>query len=467
MIVLDEFTSDTLLGPDGRIDAARYPTFARLARTGTWFPNAHSVFDSTTKAIPAVLDGKLPRPGVPGTFEGHPKTVFDLFGPRGYRIQSSEEATALCPPRWCPGAEPRGPNVLGLLNRGRPRRFGRFVRSIRPGRPGFYLKHALLPHGPHLYLPSGKRARRGSEPLPGSESVPGFHDPNVTNYNRQRTLLQTGFTDLVIGRMLDRMERHGILDRSLVVVTADHGISTQVGVDNRRVASRANLHEVAPVPLFIKAPGQRHGRTVRSFVRTTDIVPTMADILGVRLPYRADGRSAFSATVRRRRSMAMVKRDFSGWIRLPARTLARRRRAQVTEQLRLFGSGPWDSLYTGVGPNRELLGRPVAALDPEAPGDVRATIAGAAEMRSVRVDSPILPTQVAGRIAGGSPGALRDIAVSVNGRIEAVSRTFQLRGDPRESFAVNVPERSIQAGRNDVRVFQVDPGGRLRLLGAT
>ena len=465
LLVLDEFPSDALLGSDGRIDPVRYPTFARLARTGTWFPNAHTVYDATTKAIPAILDGKVPRAGVPGTFEGHRKTVFDLFGPRGYRIVSSEEATAVCPPRWCPGAEPRGPKILPMLNAGRRERFERFARSIRPG-PGFYFKHALLPHGPHLYLPSGKEARRGADPLPGSESVPGFHDPSVTNYNQQRTLLQIGFVDRQIGRLLEGMKRKGMLDDALIVITADHGISTDVGVDNRRVVSPANIDEVAPVPLFIKAPGQRRGPTVRSYVRTTDIVPTIADILGVRMPYRATGRSAFSSAVRHRRSMTMIRRDFSGRIKVPARRMARRRRALVETRLARFGSGDWASLYTGVGPNRELLGRAVAELAPERVGGLRAAVAGAAAMRSVRPRSPVLPTQVAGRVSGGARNSERDIAVAVNGRIEAVSRTFHLRGSSQESFAVNVPEASMRPGRNHVQVFEVaDDGRRLRLMG--
>ena len=33
IVVFDEFPADTLIGPDGRIDAARYPNFAALART--------------------------------------------------------------------------------------------------------------------------------------------------------------------------------------------------------------------------------------------------------------------------------------------------------------------------------------------------------------------------------------------------------------------------------------------------
>ena len=465
MIVLDEFPADALLGPDGRIDGGRFPSFAKLARTGTWFPNAHSVYDSTTKAIPAILDGRAPEPGAPETFEGHPQTVYDLFGPRGYRIVSSEEATAVCPPRWCPGAEPKSPNILSLLNSGRPERLRGFFRSIRPGRPAFYLKHALLPHGPHLYLPSGKASRAGKDPLPGSESVPGFHDRHVTDYNQQRILLQIGFVDHEIGRLLDGMEKDGILDKSLIVITADHGLSSEVGADNRRVASPRNVDEVAPVPLFVKAPGQRRGRTVRSYVRSTDVVPTIADVLGLRMPYRADGRSAFSAAVRRRRSLVMARRDFGGSIEVPATALERRRRALLRDRLERFGWGDWASLYTGVGPNRELLGREVDEQARASRGTVRAAIAGADEMRAVRKGSALAPTQVVGPVTGGKAGDRRDIAVAVGGRIESVSRTFYLRGSEQESFAVNVPESSLRPGRNRIEVFEVLDGGRLRLIG--
>ena len=60
MLVLDEFPAVSLLGPDGKIDAVRYPNFARLAATSTWFPNASTVYDSTPKAVPAILDAHPP-----------------------------------------------------------------------------------------------------------------------------------------------------------------------------------------------------------------------------------------------------------------------------------------------------------------------------------------------------------------------------------------------------------------------
>src|ERR687893_328708 len=371
-----------MLGPDGRIDAARYPNFASLAVTGTWFPNATTIYDSTTRAIPEVLDGKLPRRRSDPTFKTHPHSVYDLFGRRGYRIVRNEEATAMCPPRYCRGASPRRPAILPLLARGRRERVDGFINAITPGRPTFYLKHVLLPHGPYMFLPSGRQTRRGfQDPIPGMNSPRGFGDRFLTDHNQQRFLLQIAYMDRELGRMFTRMRENGTFDTSLIVVTADHGMAFEVGVKDRRTATRANIDEIAPVPLFIKAPAQRRGRTDGSYVRTIDIVPTMADVLNIRMPYRADGRSAFSRAIRRRRFVRMIKRGFGGTLRISARSFERRRRALVRSKLGRYGFGSFRTLYTGIGPNRHLIGRRAASLRPAALGRVRATIVGASEMR--------------------------------------------------------------------------------------
>lgn len=465
LLVLDEFPIDLMLGPDGKIDSVRYPSFAALAATGTWFKNAHTVYDSTTKATPAVFDGKLPKPRTKPTYEGHPRTVFDLFGRRGYRIVKSEEATSLCPPRYCPGARKTRPAILPLLQRGRRERLQRFFDRIRPGKPTFYAKHVLLPHGPYQYLPSGKQTRNGyQDPVPGMNSPPGFGDRFLTQHNQQRLQLQIGYTDRQLGRLFSRMVANGTFDDALIVITSDHGFAFEVGVKDRRTVTRSNIDEIAPVPLFVKAPGQRRGRTSAAYVRTTDIVPTMADVLNFKMPYRADGRSAFSRAVTRRRFVRMIRRKFNGTITVSARRMEARRRANVRAKLSLFGSGDIRSLYTGIGPNRHLIGRNAADQNPLPLGSVRASISGAANLRAVRPSSVLLPTQIAGPVRGGRRGAKRDIAVAVNGRIEAVGRTFYLRGSRQESFAVNVPEASLKPGRNAVEVFQLSRG-RLQLIG--
>ena len=236
LLVFDEFPGDTLLGPDGRIDAGRFPHFAALAGDSTWFRNAHTAYDSTTKAVPLVLDGIRPQPGTSPIVRDHPHSIFTALGRRGYRIVTSEEATAICPARYCPSERTRRPAIIPNLKAGRAERFGQFIRSIRASRrPTFWMKHALLPHGPWVYLPSGQRSRpEGPELLPGMQTVPGFYDEYLTDHNEQRYLLQLGFVDRLLGRLVARLKSQGMYDDTLIVVTADHGFAWQVGVPTRR-----------------------------------------------------------------------------------------------------------------------------------------------------------------------------------------------------------------------------------------
>ena len=469
LLVLDELPGDTLLDQDGEIDAGRFPNFNALAGDSTWFRNAHTTYDSTTKAVSLILDGIRPQKGTSPIARDHPHSIFTALGRRGYRIRTSEEATSMCPPRYCPTQDTRRPAILPNLRGGRAERFGRFVRSIRASRrPTLWMKHALLPHGPWVYMPSGRRSRPdGPELLRGMQTVPGFHDQYVTDHNEQRYLLQLGFVDRLLGRLVGRLKRQGIYDDTLIVLTADHGFAWQVGVPTRRSVNRSNVDELAPVPLFVKAPGQRRGRVNRALAQTLDVTPTIADVLNVPLGYRADGRSAFSRAVGRRKVVSLTRRDFSSVVRMPIARWNARRRAIVRRRLLHLGSGDWASLYTTLGPNRDLIGRRTSELRRASAGGLRASLVRAGAYRRVRRSSGVVQTQVAGRLLGSGGSRRRDIAVAVNGRIEAVGRTFQLVGDETESYSVMVPETSMRDGRNLVEVFEVADGDRLVALASS
>ena len=464
LLIMDELPGDSLLDRRGRIDRVRYPNFAALAADSTWFPNGYSIYDSTTKAVPLILDGMWPRPGTSPDRRGHPHSVFDMFHRRGYRIVASEEASALCPPRICRGARTRMPAILPLLNHGRPQRFNRWVRSIEDGRPTFWMKHLLLPHGPYVYLPSGARTRPGPrDPLVGMNTVPGFHDEFLTRHNEQRYLLQLGYTDRLLGRLLRRLKRQGIYDDTLIVLVADHGYLWRSGVETRRRALAHTAHELAPVTYFVKRPGQRRGRVSGAFARTLDVPSTIADVLGVPLGYRDDGRSAFSPAARRIRRVTFPTRDFDAVVTVSGRRWKAQRRKVVRRRLRQFGAGDLDALYTGIGPNRGLIGREAGSLSRAAREGEPGEIVHAQLFANVRRGSGVVPAHVTGRLEDGS-GKPRELAVAVNGRIAAVGRSFRLAGDATEHFAFMVPEEALRDGHNAIEVFEVLGGERLRLL---
>lgn len=475
VVVFDEFPADDLLGPDGRIDAERFPNFAELASMATWFPNAHTVYDSTFKAVPAILDGRMPKRGTAPDVRSHKPSAFHLMDRLGYEVFKVESASAVCPPDICPGARTRRPGVLKrLAGGGRPARFHHWVGAIRNRpEPAFYFQHALMPHEPWLYLPSGHQSRpAGNDPVEGINKLPGFDDPELSVHNHLRHLLQVGYTDRLVGELLRRLRRTGLLREALVIVTADHGYSFQIGVRSRRLLSERNVEEIAPVPFFVKAPGQTDGRVDESLVRNIDIVATIADLLGGSVFYKQDGHSAFSNATRARRGYTIRTRDFVQAVRIGLPEMKRRRALWRHRWARLFGTGlqsrvlygdPWAMAYR-IGPHPQLLGRRVSSLAVRPAAGINAEIANASLAQHVEAHAALLPTRVTGELEGVPFGEHRDLAVAVNGRIQAVARSFDLWLKGREYFSVMVPEASLHPGRNDVAAFEVLPGGALRSL---
>jgi hypothetical protein len=464
LLVMDEFPGDSVLGKGGRIDPVRYPNFAALAADGTWFRNAFSIYDSTTKAVPLILDGIKPHKGTAADRSDHPNTIFDMFARHRYRVVDSEEATALCPRSVCHGARTTRPAIIPNLLGGRPQRFNHWVSTIKPGKPTFWFKHLLLPHGPYIYLPDGKRTRpKPADLLPGMNTVPGFHDEFLTRHDEQRYLLQLGYTDRLLGRLIRRLKQEGMYDDTLIVATADHGIAFQSGVETRRSVSMSNVEELTPIPFFVKKPGQRRGRVSDALARTVDVTPTIADVLGWKVGYRTDGHSAFGPITRHRKRVILKTRDFTSAVNISAKRWEARRRAVVRRRLRQFGSGNIASLYTGIGRHRDLIGKPVGGVAHAA--RLRASVVQDSMFADVRPGSGVMPTQIAGGLSGGRRGSTRDLAVAVNGRIEAVGPSFYLTGDSTEHFAFMVPETALHRGRNSISVLEVSGSGALRLLG--
>ena len=473
LLIFDEFPVDDLVRPDGRIDAARFPNFARLAATSTWFRSGTTVYDSTTKAVPAILDARAPRKGTFPGVEGHPRNIFTLFDSLGYDVDAAESVSSVCPEPICVGSTPPTGVIDRLRGNDRPGRLRRWAASIGDAaRPTLYVHHALLPHEPWIYLPSGRQSRPGGKDPVGAINRPnGFGDPDLTDHNHLRHLLQVGALDRDVGVLLRRLKRTGVLDEALLVVVADHGYSFEVGAPDRRQVTESNIAQIAPVPFFVKAPGQRRGRVDDRLVRTLDVLPTIADLVGARIPWPHEGRSAYSAATRRRTVVRIPRRDFSRVISISHADLARQRAALRQEWARLLGTGAESRLFLGdpwaaahrIGPHLELIGRSAPTRAPRA--EVRAALANAGLLRSVPVRGGILPTRVTGVLRGGSNGELRDLAVAANGRIEAVGRSFRLSGQPQEWFSLMVPERAIHPGRNRIELFEVVDGDRLTSLG--
>ncbi len=95
--------------------------------------------------------------------------------------------------------------------------------------------------------------------------------------------------DRAIGQIIDALRRTGRLDNSVVVFTADNGLSwgEHRWLDRKGVA----YEEAIRVPLVVRGPGFPAGRTDARFVQNIDIAPTFAELADARSDIRVDGRS--------------------------------------------------------------------------------------------------------------------------------------------------------------------------------
>jgi hypothetical protein len=504
LIVFDEFAPVSLMDADEQVDAARYPNFAALARDSTWYRNATTVQWLTEQAVPAVLTGILPPMShkLLPTYADHPHNVFTLLG-RSYRVRAVESITQLCPPSICKNdrgssaaavsgatgslASDAGIVYLHLLL---PRPYSDEIpaiddswgdfgqREAREGaqlqggggvqpcgrnvcrftslftadrKPTLYVLHALLPHVPYLYLPSGRRYGVQAPALDGvRNNVSQGAWPAEQAY--QRFLLQVEFTDRALGLILQRLKAKGIYDRALVIVTADHGVSYR-DRGPRRLPTPANLQDIAFVPLFVKLPHQHAPKVDDGLARTIDIVPTIGRVLGVRMPWHVDGRPLVGRRLATDGTVAVRLGDGHAVTDRLLDLAARRNRA-LAAQVSTFGTTP-ESVYR-IGPDADLVGKPLAQLPVQPNRTTGFELKGRELLNVVDRHTDLVPTWIEGRLTGKHVGQ-KELAIAVNGRIGATTWTFHSGGD--SLFAAMVPEESLRSGRNDVAVLLVDHSG--------
>ena len=209
------------------------------------------------------------------------------------------------------------------------------------------------------------------------------------------------------GRLIARLKRQGIYDDTLIVVTADHGFAWKVGADTRRSVSLSNVDELGSGADDREAARAARGSRDGALAQTLDVTPTIADVLNVPLGYRADGRSIFSRAVRARRTVRIVKRDFSSVVSLSKKRWVARRAAVVRRRLRELGSGDWPSLFTAYGPHRELIGQRVADVR-AAERRARDALAGALVLPRPAHERASCPA----RSPGASTGRAREVSVT-------------------------------------------------------
>jgi arylsulfatase A-like enzyme len=103
------------------------------------------------------------------------------------------------------------------------------------------------------------------------------------------------YFDHNFGKIIDNLKKQGILDKTIIILTADHG---EEFWEHSGFAHGHNLYrEVLHVPLIMKFSTKLPSKKINSFVQLIDIFPTVLRIAGIKYGFSCRGydliRSAF------------------------------------------------------------------------------------------------------------------------------------------------------------------------------
>ena len=278
VITLDTVRADRL-GSYGHPRAAT-PSLDRLAREGVRFADATSQAPLTGPAHAALFTGVYParfglRDNASTPVPADRQTLAEILRASGYRTAAFVSAFVLDRAYgFDQGFElfdsrfTRGPNKSvsrtadDVLKAALP-----WLDEAPAGSPFFAWVHFYDAHAP--YDPP---------------------EPYRTTFRDDRYDGEIAYIDHAVGQLIGALEKKGVLDRTLVVAIGDHGES--LGEHGEADHGLFLYDSVLRIPWLMRLPGRREaGSVVREQVRSVDLLPTVLDLLGVRVPLGLDGAS--------------------------------------------------------------------------------------------------------------------------------------------------------------------------------
>ena len=505
MIFFDELPLQSLLDSAGRIDEKVYPHFAELAADSTWFRNSTGIGGWTPYAVPGMLRGRYPGAdlkSVAPDVQAYPDNLFTMFG-HDYDLEVFETVTRLCPPASCGGAERSGrdgglarmermgaetaklykgivwPNdtaadvdtesedpaadaaarkkgptaYFGNLKYDQVERAQEFVQSIDADdrQPTLYFLHLLLPHAPWKYLPDGRAYNAGSELAP--VVTKGVWPLTEQRLNQQQHLLQLAWTDKVLGTVVDRLKRQGLYDQAVMVVTADHGEGFTPG-DRTRALGPYNAAQLMWVPTLIKAPHQTQGRIDDRNWEHVDLLPTVADLAGLTVPWKVDGYSQLGAPARTRTDKTFYNHPGDLRVRPGPPNFEQVLRGVTDTVVKARQHG--ERGFYQFGPHGGWVYKPPAAIGPVEGSRGAAAIEDWDLFESIDPKAATVPALISGRVTSGTPPPGSLMVYTVNGQVGATSGFYVSEpGEPADTFAGLVPDFLLEAGpgQRQIRLY--------------
>ncbi len=152
--------------------------------------------------------------------------------------------------------------------------FEAFLDDNSNGRPFSFWYGSIEPHRAYDY---GAGQRLADKQLDEIDHVPGFWpDTDSVRVDLLDYPFEIQYYDQHLARMLATLEERGLLENTIVVVTADNGMPFP------RVKGQAyELSNHLPLAIMWPAGIKEPGRTIRDFVSFADFTPTFMEVAGL------------------------------------------------------------------------------------------------------------------------------------------------------------------------------------------
>lgn len=272
------------------------PGFDRLAREGLLFNQAYTPNAKCAPSRAILLTGRhswqLEEAGnhmayFPAEFRSFPEAL----QAHGYFVGATGKG-------WGPGiahdasGHPReicgkpferrqaAPPAKGISSNDYAGNFADFLEAAGPGRPWCFWYGATEPHRGYE---QGAGVAKGGKKLSDIDRVPAYWPDNeIVRGDMLDYAFEMEHVDRHLVRMLEELEKRGLLDDTLVIYTSDHGMPFP------RVKGQAYL-DSNRIPLAIRwGRGIRSpGRVIDDYVDFTDLAPTLLDVAA--LPWKESG----------------------------------------------------------------------------------------------------------------------------------------------------------------------------------
>jgi arylsulfatase A-like enzyme len=130
---------------------------------------------------------------------------------------------------------------------------------------------------PHRGYELQSGVNKGGKKLSDIDRVPAYWpDHETVRHDMLDYAFEVEHVDNHLARMIAELEKRGLLDQTLIIVTSDHGMPFP------RVKGYA-YHDANHIPLAVRWPAgiKSPGRVIDDFVDFTDLAPTLLEVAGI------------------------------------------------------------------------------------------------------------------------------------------------------------------------------------------